>query len=76
MNSAFFAAIIPLATIAVVQFYNQMKAKDYEGAVTILVAAAIGLVVGLTNAYGLGVLNAMTLSLAAVGIHTTAKQIG
>lgn len=76
MNSAFFAAVIPLATVGVVQFYNQMKAKDYEGAVTIIVAAVVGLIVGLTHTYGLDVQTGLTLALAAVGIHTTAKQIG
>jgi hypothetical protein len=76
MVSAFFAAIVPLATIAIVQFYNQMKAKDYEGAVTIIVAATVGVIVGLTHTYGLDVQTGLTLALAAVGIHTTAKQIG
>lgn len=75
MQATFFSVIIPLAGVGVVSFYNQLKAKDYEGAVTIIVAAAIGLVAGLTNYLGLDVQSGLTLALAAVGIHTTATAV-
>lgn len=70
MQTAFFAVVIPLATVGVVQFYNQIKAKDYEGAVTIIVAAGIGLIAGLTHYLGLSLTDALTYAFSAVGLHT------
>jgi uncharacterized membrane protein HdeD (DUF308 family) len=74
--NAFFAAVIPLATVGVVQLYNQLKVHDWEGVVTILVAGAVGLVAGLTHYLGLSIADALTLAMAAVGIHTATKNIG
>lgn len=75
-GSVFLATIVPLAAVGAVQLYNQFKARDWEGVVTILVAAVIGLVAGLTHYLGLDITTALTLAMSAVGVHTVTKNIG
>lgn len=70
MQSAFFDVIVPLAAVGVVQAFNQFKARDWEGLITVVVAALVGLVAGLANYMGLDLQTALTLSMGAVGIHT------
>lgn len=72
----FLTTIVPLAAVGAVQLYNQFKARDWEGVITILVAAAIGLVAGLTHYLGLDVTTAVTIAMGAVGVHTVTKNIG
>lgn len=76
LANAFFAAVVPLAIVGTVQLYNQLAAHDWDGVIKILVAAAIGLIAGLTHYLGLSVADALTLAMGAVGIHTSTKNIG
>lgn len=72
----FLLTIVPLAAVGVVQVFNQFKARDWEGMVTIGVAALIGLVAGLTHYLGLDLTTSLTIAMGAVGVHTVTKNIG
>lgn len=70
---------IGLAIIATTQFIKSLV-PNVNGAVTILVAVAIGIIVALIDkeigVVDLTVAQGIVAGLAAVGVHTTASQIG
>lgn len=72
MESVFIATAI----VALNEFVKRVRAKDYEGIVTIVSAVLIGVLAGVLHIEGLNVLNGVYIALAAVGIHTVAKQVG
>lgn len=73
------ALFIGAAIIAVTQFVKFL-APNVNGAVTIAVAVVIGLLVALLDKEigiaDLTVAQGILTALAAVGVHTTARQIG
>lgn len=69
-------SFISIAVVAVVEFLKRLNAKDWQGAVTILVAAVVGGAAGFFKIQGLDLMNGIIAGLAAVGVHQVARQIG
>ncbi len=73
------AIFIGAAIIAVTQFLKFLEPK-VSGAVTIIVAVLVGVLVGLVDKHvgivDMTVAQDVLIALAAVGVHTTARQIG
>lgn len=68
--------LIALAVIAVTQFVSYVRVKNYDAALTIVVAGAVGTLAGAFNLETLTPLSGLIAGLSAVGIHTVAKKIG
>lgn len=66
--------------IGVTQLLKLLNAKDYQGAAVIAAAAVVGALVGIVDVnIGLAditVAQGLLAGFGAVGVHTTAKQIG
>ena len=68
--------LLATSIAAVTEFLKRMQAKDYQSAIIIVVAAALGLLTGIFHVDGLSILNGLLAGLGIAGIHTIAKQIG
>lgn len=68
--NAFFDVVVPLAAVGAVQAYKMFKDRNWEGLITIVVAALVGLAAGLTHYLGMDLQTALTLAMSAVGVHT------
>lgn len=70
-----FEALVTLGVVGATQLYNQIRNKDYIGALTIVVAAVLGVLCGVFHQFGFDWFTGLTAGLAAVGVHTVAKQV-
>lgn len=72
--------LIALAVVAVTQFISYIRVKNYDSALTIVVAAAVGTLAGIFSLAVDGVtltwFSGLVAGLSAVGIHTVAKKVG
>jgi hypothetical protein len=67
------SVFITAAVVAVVQFLKLLKAADWVGAATIVVAAAIGGLAGWASIDSLTVTEGIIAGLAASGVYTIVK---
>lgn len=67
------SVFITAAVVAVVQFLKLLKASDWVGALTIVVAAAIGGLAGWASIDSLTVTQGIIAGLAASGVYTVVK---
>jgi len=65
---------IAAAVVAVVQFLKLLKDKNWVGAATIVVAAAIGGLAGWSNIDNLTVTQGIIAGLTASGVYTVVKN--
>ena len=72
MDNVFVAA----AVAGVVQCLKLLRDKNWIGAVTIVIAAAIGVLAGLAEIEGLDVQSGLIAGLAASGVYTVVSKIG
>lgn len=68
--------IVTTAVVAVTELLNRIRTKDYSGVAKIVTAIVAGGLAGAFGLEGLSVLEGVLAGLSAVGIHTTARQIG
>lgn len=66
MNESIF---VSAAVIGVVDFLKQLQARDYHGAMTILLAALVGGIAGFFGVDGLTITNGIVAGLVAVGVY-------
>ena len=67
--------IVVGAIIAIIQFLKAYVPQVNNG-ITIIIAAVLGGLAGLFHVNGIDVASGIFLGLAAVGVHTVAKNIG
>ena len=67
------SVFISAAVVAVVQFLKLVKEKNWISALTIVVAAAIGLLAGWVGIEGLNLTTGFIAGLAASGVYTIVK---
>lgn len=70
MSETIIVGLIPLVIVAIVELLKRLNKRDFEGVVTILVAALIGAGAGFLQLKGLDVTTGLAAGLEAVGLHT------
>ena len=76
MTDTIVAALLPTAIIAVTEVVKRVKAKEYESAATIVIAAVVGAVAGFIGISGLSLETGILAGLEAAGIVKTAQVAG
>ena len=76
MTDALVAVLIPTAIIALTEIVKRVRAKEYESAATIVIAAVVGAAAGFLNISGLIVETGILAGLGAAGIVKTAQVAG
>jgi len=75
MTEEVLGALLPAAIIAVTELVKRVRAKDWNGASTIVVAAIVGVAAGFLGVKGLDPAAGALAGLEAVGIVKTAQTI-
>jgi hypothetical protein len=68
--------LITTGVVAVTEFLKRVQSKDWQGTAVIIAAAIIGTLAGVYHLDGISITTGLLAGLAAVGIHTVAKQVG
>ena len=70
-------ALLALAVVAVTELVSRVREGDWRGAGTIVIAVVVGGAAGFFNIGDIeSVVVGIELGLAAVGVHTVARQVG
>lgn len=80
VEGVLFIGAVIIAATQFVKYVAEAFKKTVNGAVTILVAVLVGVVVALLDkeigVTDVSVAQGIMIALAAVGVHTTARQVG